>query len=103
MGKAEESPSATAAAEGDEEAPTQHDIPYAVQGGTMSGAPPAFRTSRFHGSKETVGSVSVFSLGVSRYTFRMKLAVLLGLGFFLVPGLLMMGFGSRNVWRGVAI
>jgi len=32
----------------------------------------------------------------------MKLAVLLGLGFFLVPGLLMMGFGSRNVWRGVA-
>ncbi|MEP6537709.1 MAG: DUF3592 domain-containing protein [Bryobacteraceae bacterium] len=32
----------------------------------------------------------------------MKLAVLLGLGFFLVPGVLMMGIGSRNIWRGVS-
>lgn len=32
----------------------------------------------------------------------MKLAVLFGLGLFLLPGLFMVVAGSRNVWRGVA-
>lgn len=32
----------------------------------------------------------------------MKVAVFLGLGLFLLPGLFMLGFGSRNVWRGVS-
>lgn len=45
----------------------------------------------------------MFSLsGFPDILLRMKLAVLLGLGLFLLPGLFMVGVGSRNVWRGVA-
>ena len=48
VGKAKESPSATAATERNEQEPTQDDISDAVQRRAVSGVPAAFWTGRFH-------------------------------------------------------
>ena len=63
---------------------------------------PHFGQVGFIGFKYTVDSVGVSLSGFPDILFRMKLAVLFGLGLFLLPGLFMVGIGSRNVWRGVA-